>query len=276
MDGRGTGAEDTIKRANMLQKQLSNGEETAEDLTDRLDYEGEMSTTVPEQFDIENGAEKPDIEQDNRTLSDPDKVTALEVEYRTLFGEGGFEILRELEDDTRQYDPRDMGSEGYEDTLDLMEFHGFIETGEGVEITQRGQTTYRNWDGFRQHLSSKDRIDTIEEEIGDTKMPEFLENQGIGTSFDSYFRNPGNEKAKWQRQHDQDAEFYDVTQVLYSDDLEDIGESLVMLENLDEGEIEPTEQHQTVGIRGITDGETLNSEGESLYGRVRADYLNLH
>lgn len=275
MDGRGTGAEDTLNKINRLKKERNGSEDQEEAVDVRNDFQGELSSVVPDEIFIpmkKDDVSTPEVHDTGQVLIDPDRLATMDVQYRTLFAEGGFEILREFADGSHLHSPDSMGSEDYNGTLELLAFHGMVDrNGAEACLTQKGESIYSNWRGFEDYLVSDERIQDIEGEIGDVGMPEFLASWGIDTDLDSFLRDRSGHRSEWQRDHNPDGELYDITRPLYGSD--EFGYGLIALEDAKNGNLNDPELLEGVGIRGILDGDELNQDGEKLYNKVLADYL---
>lgn len=271
MDG-GPAAEKTLQKT--FERMTKIAEIKGRD--ERNSFKGEISSVVPDRGEIEidaSGQRDPE-EGGRRALEDREKTGRLESIYEALFREGGFEILRELETEMI-HDPSEMGSLAYSTTCQRMDELGLLEEN---ELTETGSRLYRNWKRFEEYLSSPERLEEIENNIGEMEMPAFLRASGIEVAdADSYLRNSQSFQNRWVNQHDETVELYMITDVLHSDGKND-GAALRLLEDVREGRVDHPEVYDDIGIRGIasedyTDG--LNMDGNKIYGKVRTDYLNI-
>jgi hypothetical protein len=268
---RGPAAEETRQRT---YERMTNIAETLEDMNESLPRSpGEINTVMPEKTEIDTDNHTRSVELDQRLLQDEEKTQRLETVYETLFGEGGFEILRDQEAEA-VHNPEEMGELSYTETHEMMQELGLMY---GIEITDTGAELYERWKGLEDYLAGRERLDNIEEEIGEMGMPSFLRLFGVDVpDADSYLSNKKNFKREWQEKHDETVELYMATDVLYSEG-ENNGKTLRLLENVKEDESEHPEGYEEVGIRGIIPRESsegFNLDGEKIYGKVRTDYLN--
>jgi hypothetical protein len=268
---RGPAAEKTLHKAYERMTKIA---EIQEDRNESLPRsQGEINTVMPEKTEIGTESHTRSIELDQRLLQDEEKTQRLETVYETLFGEGGFEILRDQESEA-VHNPEEMGELSYTDTHEMLQELGLMY---GIEITDTGAELYERWKGLEDYLAGRERLDDIEEEIGEMGMPRFLRLFGVDVpDADSYLSNKKNFKRAWQEKHDETVEIYMITGVLCSEG-ENNGETLRVLENVKEGESEHPEVYEEAGIRGIISGkssEGFNLDGEKIFGKARTDYLN--
>jgi hypothetical protein len=276
MDG-GPAAEKTIEK--ITRERMTKIAEIQEDRNkvsskNGSEFRGEVSSIVPniEKVEIDTDTAGPAEEKNRRTFQDEEKTQRLESVYETLFGEGGFEILRDQEAEA-VHDPAKMGSLSYEGTKEKLHNFGLLEDN---EITQTGSLIYENWSGIEEYLSSQERVEDIKEEIGEMGMPGFLRLSGVDVEdADSYLRNKSRFENQWAREHDGTVELYMITDALYSGKEND-GETLRLLEDVKKGEVDHPEGYEEIGIRGINSKKesALNLDGEKIYGKVLADYMS--
>lgn len=275
MDGRGTGAEESLNRKNRRQKER-NGSEDQENAVDvRNDFQGELRSVVPDEIYIplkKDDVETPRAEDTRQMLTDLDRLKTMDIHYRTLFAEGGFEALRDIADGDPRADPGMMGAEDYDSTLELLSFHGMIDRDGENTLTDFGEAVYSNWRGFEDYLVSDERIQDIEKERGDQNMPDFMASWGIETDLDAFLRDREGHRRRWQKEHSPTGELYEITRALYPEP-EDFGYGLIALEYAKNGEPTDTEPLSDAGVRGLLERDGLNQDGEKLYNKVLADYL---
>lgn len=275
MDG-GSAAEKTIDKITRQRMTKIAEIQADEDSSskNRCNFKGEMISTVPEmdKVEIDTSNRRKSNSNTKRTLQNPEKLKNLESLYETLFGEGGFEILREHQ--TEQiHDPGKMGALSYQETQKMLQEFGLVEED---NITEYGSQVFTNWKGLEDYLSSEERIEDIRTDIGEMQMPNFLRLSGVNVkNTDSYLRSKDSFEQRWANQHNGTVELYSVTDALHSE--ENNGEALMLLEDVSKEDAENPGGYEEVGIRGIAPGEGskgLNLDGEKIYGKVRADYLN--
>lgn len=274
MDG-GPAAERLIEAKERMTK-IAEIQEDEKDFSPRKcsDFEGEVTSIVPkiDKVEIDTETENRPAEKNGRTLNDEQKTKRLQFTYKILFGEGGYEILRE-HDSEAVHDPGKMGSLSHDGTFEELQGLGLIEEN---ELTDLGSHVYSNWKGLEKYLSSRDRLQNVKDEIGEMEMPEFLRPYGVNVEdAHSYLSNPEKFENRWTQQHDGTVELYMITDALYSG-FRNNGDTLRLLEDVKDGEVEAPESYEEIGIRGIEDRkeESLNLDGEKIYGKVLADYIH--
>lgn len=282
MDGRGTDAENF----NHKKTKRNNGNielPTSEDRIERS--KGSISTFgISKDIKFPSNSKTSTHSPDSGIFTDPAKKIVLESSYELLFGEGGFKILESMDSSQPVEKVHKTGELSYEQVLKRLERYEFVQEGRNsITFTDKGQEFYDNWSGFQNYLSSKDRIDNVEEELENAtktekKLAEFMnETADISIGMSDLFsqRDRQMEKKRWQRNYSSENEFYEITAVLY-DSEDQVFQSLDALEavkNAEEiGETQAA-KFNNAGTRGLLSQEGVNSTGEKLYRKVLRDYM---
>lgn len=268
MDGRGTGAEEILRRLNKSRSNLF--ELDGQEFSDRGDEpEGTVKTTGTSEalISMTEGDEKTETRDEDMRTDYQDAASL----YKLVFGEAGLEILGQLEGIEPAYDPSETGELGYSATLAGLEEVGMVKVAETgtpgtpeFSITEYGEAVSSGWNGFREYLGSEERIDEIAKDRGVTAAVDFLNDAGLDTVLRNYLENKRGETLKFKNSHDRDGELYELAEVLQDpDELEALFDSA-------EGESDYTSSR---GLRGVADNGVLTVDGEKLYRRARTDSI---
>lgn len=243
-----------------------------------------MTTNLPENIEISEIDDSLETEGEENTqefmISDS-KAERLENEYMILNEGGGMELLEVLHPELETSYTMD----DFEETLlELMSVHGLIEYSDSVEITPRGRQMGIKWASFRDNYltgeTCENRLNTVEEEIGEIGMPAYLEEtSGIAPDLDRYLRK----KEIFKSRYDPEMEFRELMSSIYG---QGSGKgqrvrSLEILNNPEKYDVEQVpekimQDFDQTGVLGLLDRkDVLNFDGEALYNRVRTDALYL-